>query len=101
MKFYRTLTAAGIAITMLGVLVLTFQATMYLMFREWYGFSILDILQRLTIRSYLYTNVDGFDDAVDWLLDFPLTVVLIVVGSVIGFLGFHGLREEKEWYRPE
>lgn len=101
MKFYRSLIAAGIAITILGMLVLTFQATMYLMFGEWSGLSILNILQRLTIRSYLYTNVDGFDDAVDWLLDFPLPVVLIVVGSVIGLLGFHGLQEEKEWYRPE
>jgi len=101
MKFYRAVIIAGVTMTILGVLVLTFQTTMYLVFGEWYGFSILEILQRLTIRVHLYTNVDGFDDAVDWLLDFPLPVVLIVVGSLTGFLGFHGLQQEKEWYRPE
>jgi hypothetical protein len=99
MTFYKGLIGTGITVGVLGFLVLIFQATIFLIFGQWYGFSILEILTRLNLHDYLTTNVAGLDDTVNMLLNVPLTVVLIVIGGLIGFAGFHALRDELKWSR--
>src|SRR5690242_20571618 len=99
MKFYRGLMWVGTVVAVLGFIILIFQATLYFSFDVWYDFSILDILERIGLRNKFYTGVEGFDDTVDWLLHFPLPLVLLGSGCFIGLVAFKRFQDEKAWYR--
>ena len=99
MKFYRGMMWVGTVVAVLGFIILIFQGTLYFIFGVWYDFSILDILQRVGLRDKFYTGVDGFDDAVDWLLRFPLPLVLLGLGCFFGLVALKRFHDEKTWYR--
>ena len=90
----------GTVFTVLGLITLIFQATLFIAFQVWYSFSILDILQRFDWRQALDTGVVGFDNGVDWVLAIPLPIALLVLGIVIGLLGYKLLLDEEAWHRP-
>jgi hypothetical protein len=99
MRFYRGMIVVGTVMAALGLITLIFQATLFIVFQVWYSFSILDILQRFDWRDALDTGVVGFDDAVDWVLGVPLPIALLILGALIGLIGYKLLLDEEAWHR--
>ena len=100
MKFYRGMIWVGAVIAVIGLIILIFQATLYVVFDIAYNFSLLDILQRFGLRDWFYSGVNGFDQSIDWALDFPLPLILIGVGGFIGLIAWKLLHDEAVWHRP-
>lgn len=97
--FYKSLIALGATLTIVGLLLLLFQAGLYLAFGDIHVFSAFGFLQRLGWERLLATGVVGFDATVEWALALPLGVVLAMIGVMIGVLGGSALQQEKFWHK--
>ena len=101
MSVNRSLIWSGALVAVLGALLLIFQATIFVIFGDWYSFSLLEILQHLRWHDSLITGVQGIDNGVDMALAVPLPVVLIVIGGLTALVGYRALQDEIKWSRRD
>jgi hypothetical protein len=84
-KFSQFLIVAGCLIALAGAAVLTMQALGWLKFGVWGPVSVADALYRFDI-PYPVQNLIGLQKIIDWMLDLPVSLVLMLLGVVIAIM---------------